>query len=215
MWTAMPPRKSQRRQQILEALAQMLEAGPGSRITTAGLAKQVGVSEAALYRHFPSKAKMFEGLIEFIEDTLFTRINIILNEEQTAAQRCEKMLMLLLAFAERNPGITRILTGDALAGESERLHQRVAQLFDRFETQLRQVIREAEMREGLRPVLALPAAANLLMAAAEGRISQYVRSGFQRPPTADWAQQWDLLMSNFFRNAVSQPIPGQAGTFVS
>ncbi|RLA54614.1 MAG: nucleoid occlusion factor SlmA [Gammaproteobacteria bacterium] len=211
----MPPRKSQRRQQILEALAQMLEAGPGSRITTAGLAKQVGVSEAALYRHFPSKAKMFEGLIEFIEDTLFTRINIILNEEQTAAQRCEKMLMLLLAFAERNPGITRILTGDALAGESERLHQRVAQLFDRFETQLRQVIREAEMREGLRPVLALPAAANLLMAAAEGRISQYVRSGFQRPPTADWAQQWDLLMSNFFRNAVSQPIPGQAGTFVS
>ncbi len=211
----MPPRKPQRRQQILEALAQMLEAGPGSRITTAGLAKQVGVSEAALYRHFPSKAKMFEGLIEFIEDTLFTRINIILNEEQTAAQRCEKMLMLLLAFAERNPGITRILTGDALAGESERLHQRVAQLFDRFETQLRQVIREAEMREGLRPVLALPAAANLLMAAAEGRISQYVRSGFQRPPTADWAQQWDLLMSNFFRNAVSQSIPGQAGTFVS
>ena len=211
----MPPRKTQRRQQILEALAQMLEAGPGSRITTAGLAKQVGVSEAALYRHFPSKSKMFEGLIEFIEDTLFTRINIILNEEQTAAQRCEKMLMLLLAFAERNPGITRILTGDALAGESERLHQRVAQLFDRFETQLRQVIREAEMREGLRPVIALPAAANLLMAAAEGRISQYVRSGFQRPPTADWALQWGLLMNGFFRDAVTQPIPGQAGSFVN
>jgi TetR/AcrR family transcriptional regulator len=215
MWTAMPPRKSQRRQQILEALAQMLEAGPGSRITTAGLAKQVGVSEAALYRHFPSKSKMFEGLIEFIEDTLFTRINIILNEEQTAAQRCEKMLMLLLAFAERNPGITRILTGDALSGEPERLHQRVAQLFDRFETQLRQVIREAEMREGLRPVIALPAAANLLMAAAEGRISQYVRSGFRRPPTADWAQQWNLLMSGFFRDAVTQPMPGQAGSLVN
>ncbi len=211
----MPPRKSQRRQQILEALAQMLEAGPGSRITTAGLARQVGVSEAALYRHFPSKSKMFEGLIEFIEDTLFTRITIILSEEQTAAQRCEKMLMLLLAFAERNPGITRILTGDALAGESERLHQRVAQLFDRFETQLRQVIREAEMREGLRPVIALPAAANLLMAAAEGRISQFVRSGFQRPPTADWALQWDLLISGFFRDAVTQPVPGQAGTFVN
>jgi TetR/AcrR family transcriptional regulator len=215
MWTAMPPRKSQRRQQILEALAQMLEAGPGNRITTAGLAKQVGVSEAALYRHFPSKSKMFEGLIEFIEDTLFTRINIILNEEQTATQRCEKMLMLLLAFAERNPGITRILTGDALAGESERLHQRVAQLFDRFETQLRQVIREAEMREGLRPVIALPAAANLLMAAGEGRISQYVRSGFRRPPTTDWAQQWSLLMSGFFRDAVTQPIPGQAGSLVN
>lgn len=211
----MPPRKSQRRQQILEALAQMLEASPGSRITTAGLAKQVGVSEAALYRHFPSKSKMFEGLIEFIEDTLFSRITIILAEEPAAAARCKKMLMLLLAFAERNPGITRILTGDALAGESDRLHQRVAQLFDRFETQLKQVIREAEVREGLRPVIPLPAAANLLMAAAEGRISQYVRSGFRRPPTTDWAQQWELLMHGFFRDAVSQPIPGQATTYVS
>ena len=210
----MPPRKSQRRQQILEALAQMLEAGPGSRITTAGLAKQVGVSEAALYRHFPSKSKMFEGLIEFIEETLFSRISIILNEEHEAEQRCEKMLMLLLAFAERNPGITRILTGDALAGETERLHHRVAQLFDRFETQLKQVIREAEMREGLRPAIALPAAANLLMSAAEGRIAQYVRSGFQRSPTADWAQQWDLLMRGFFRDAVSQQVPGHASTFV-
>ena len=155
----MPPRKPQRRQQILEALAHMLEASPGSRITTAGLAKQVGVSEAALYRHFPSKSKMFEGLIEFIEDTLFSRVSIILVEEQTAQKRCEKMLMLLLVFTERNPGLTRILTGDALLGETERLHQRVAQLFDRFETQLKQVIREAELREGLRPTIALPAAA--------------------------------------------------------
>lgn len=211
----MPPRKSQRRQQILEALAQMLEANPGNRITTAGLARQVGVSEAALYRHFPSKSKMFEGLIEFIEDTLFSRINIILNEEQSAEIRCEKMLMLLLAFSERNPGITRILTGDALAGETERLHQRVAQLYDRFETQLKQVIREAEVREGIRPVLPLAAAANLLMAAAEGRISQYVRSGFSRTPTADWAQQWAVLMDGFFKDAISQPLPGQASGFVS
>lgn len=211
----MPPRKSQRRQQILEALAQMLEANPGSRITTAGLARQVGVSEAALYRHFPSKSKMFEGLIEFIEETLFSRINIILAEEPAAAARCQKMLMLLLAFTERNPGITRILTGDALAGEAERLHLRVAQLFDRFETQLKQVIREAEVREGLRPVIPLPAAANLLMAAAEGRISQYVRSDFQRAPTTDWAQQWELLIDGFFREAVTQPIPGQATSFVS
>ena len=207
----MSPKKSQRRQQILEALAQMLEANPGDRITTAGLARQVGVSEAALYRHFPSKSKMFEGLIEFIEETLFSRIALILNEESSAARRCEKMLLLLLAFAERNPGITRILTGDALAGETERLRQRVAQLFDRFETQLRQVIREAEMREGLRPRISLPAAANLLMATAEGRISQYVRSNFQRSPTSDWQEQWDLLISNFFREAVSQPLPGQAG----
>ncbi|MEP5567345.1 MAG: nucleoid occlusion factor SlmA [Halioglobus sp.] len=207
----MPPRKSQRRQQILEALAQMLEANPGNRITTAGLAKQVGVSEAALYRHFPSKSKMFEGLIEFIEDTLFSRIKLILNEEPSAMGRCEKMLTLLLAFTERNPGITRILTGDALAGETERLHVRVAQLFDRFETQLKQVIREAEMREGLRPTIPLPAAANLLMATAEGRISQYVRSGFKRSPTEDWKQQWELLMAGFFKEAVSQPVPGQSG----
>jgi TetR/AcrR family transcriptional regulator len=207
----MPPRKSHRRQQILEALAQMLEANPGNRITTAGLAKQVGVSEAALYRHFPSKSKMFEGLIEFIEDTLFSRVKLILNEEPSAAGRCEKMLMLLLAFTERNPGITRILTGDALAGETERLHVRVAQLFDRFETQLKQVIREAEMREGLRPAIPLPAAANLLMAAAEGRISQYVRSGFKRAPTEDWKLQWEMLMSGFFKPALSQPLPGQSG----
>lgn len=211
----MPPRKSQRRQQILEALAQMLEASPGERITTAGLARQVGVSEAALYRHFPSKSKMFEGLIEFIEETLFSRIAIILNEEPVAARRCEKMLMLLLAFTERNPGITRILTGDALAGETERLHLRVAQLFDRFETQLKQVLREAEMREGLRPVIPLPAAANLLMATAEGRISQYVRSGFKRPPTENWSQQWQLLIDGFFREAVSQPLPGHSSSYAS
>lgn len=210
----MPARKSQRRQQILEALAQMLEDSPGNRITTAGLARQVGVSEAALYRHFPSKSKMFEGLIEFIEDTLFSRINIILQEEPAAAMRCEKMIMLLLAFAERNPGITRILTGDALAGETDRLHQRVAQLFDRFETQLKQVIREAEMREGIRPSIPLQAAANLLMATAEGRISQYVRSGFQRPPTADWPKQWELLMGGFFKDAISQPVGNQARGFV-
>ena len=206
----MSPRKSQRRQQILEALAQMLEASPGSRITTAGLARQVGVSEAALYRHFPSKTKMFEGLIEFIEETLFSRINLILTEEPTAALRCEKMIMLLLVFTERNPGLTRILTGDALAGETDRLHARVAQLFERFETQLKQVIREAELREGLRPSISLPAASNLLMSAAEGRISQYVRSGFQRRPTTDWASQWQLLMVGFFRQAVTQPAPGQA-----
>lgn len=211
----MPPRKSQRRQQILEALAQMLEANPGSRITTAGLARQVGVSEAALYRHFPSKTKMFEGLIEFIEDTLFSRVSIILTEEQTAAKRCEKMLMLLLVFTERNPGLSRILTGDALAGETERLHQRVAQLFDRFETQLKQVIREAEIREGLRPSIPLPAAANLLMATAEGRISQYVRSGFQRAPTVEWVKQWELLIGGFFRDAITQPLPGQATSLVS
>ena len=211
----MSPKKSQRRQQILEALAQMLEAHPGDRITTAGLARQVGVSEAALYRHFPSKSKMFEGLIEFIEETLFSRITIILTEEPTATRRCEKMLMLLLAFAERNPGITRILTGDALAGETERLHLRVAQLFDRFETQLRQTLREAEMREGLRPTISLNAAAGLLLCAAEGRISQYVRSGFKRAPTVDWPEQWQVLMQGFFRETITaNPNPTPASQFI-
>lgn len=209
----MPRAQGERRQQILETLASELERHPGARITTARLAGALEVSEAALYRHFPSKSKMFEGLIEFIEETLFSRISIILSEEPGAAMRCEKMIMLLLAFSERNPGITRILTGDALAGETDRLHQRVAQLFDRFETQLKQVIREAELREGLRPAIPLQASANLLMATAEGRISQYVRSGFTRSPTADWPKQWEQLMNGFFRAAISQPMPGQASSF--
>ncbi|MFT5709454.1 MAG: TetR/AcrR family transcriptional regulator [Halioglobus sp.] len=199
----MPPKKSQRRQQILEALAHILEVNPGERITTAGLAREVGVSEAALYRHFPSKSKMFEGLIDFVEETMFSRINLILAEEQTALKRCQKILTLLLTFTARNPGITRILTGDALAGESERLHHRVAQLFDRIETQLKQVVREAEMREGLRPVISAGAAANLLLASAEGRISQFVRSGFKRAPTVDWQEQWEILTEGFFRPAIS------------
>ncbi|MCX2980020.1 nucleoid occlusion factor SlmA [Halieaceae bacterium IMCC14734] len=207
----MSPRKSQRRQQILEALAQMLEASPGERITTAKLAAQVGVSEAALYRHFPSKSKMFEGLIEFIEETLFSRIKVILAEDPHALSRCEKMLGLLLGFTERNPGITRILTGDALAGETERLHARVAQLFDRFEAQLKQVLREAEIREGLRPRLPVNSAATLLLAAAEGRISQFVRSGFQRPPTENWPEQWQQLSHDFFKQTPVAANPNQAG----
>lgn len=197
----MPPRQSQRRQQILEALARMLEAEPGSRITTAGLAREVGVSEAALYRHFPSKSKMFEGLIEFIEETLFSRVRIILEEEQTAAEQCGKMLLLLLAFTERNPGITRILTGDAITGETDRLRQRVIQLFDRIETQLKQILREAELKEGKRTQLTAVQTANLMLSAAEGRICQYVRSGFRRSPVDGWDDQWGLLSQALFRQA--------------
>ncbi len=208
----MPPKKSQRKQQILEALARMLEASPGERITTAGLARQVGVSEAALYRHFPSKTKMFEGLIEFIEETLFTRVGTIVAEEDTASRRCEKILLLLLAFSERNPGISRILTGDALSGETDRLHQRVVQLFERIETQLRQVLREAELREGLRPRLPLPAAANLMMALVEGRIAQFVRSGFRQLPTHHWPDQWAFIDERLFRDAVSRGVDSQTGS---
>ncbi|MCV6622446.1 MAG: nucleoid occlusion factor SlmA [Cellvibrionaceae bacterium] len=191
--------KTSRRQQILQALAHMLEASPGARITTAALAREVGVSEAALYRHFPSKSKMFEGLIEFIEETLFSRINLILSEQPNALAACDKILYLLLTFTERNPGITRILTGDALAGETDRLRARVAQLYDRLETQLKQVLREAEVREGLRPSITVGAAANLLMATAEGRIAQFVRSEFKRSPTENWQDQWAVLTQGFFR----------------
>ena len=141
--------KYSRRQQILEALAAMLEAAPGERITTAGLAKQVGVSEAALYRHFPSKAKMFEGLIEFVEEAVFSRVNAIINEEQSAVARLEKVMVLLLGFAEKNPGISRILNGDALAGETERVRDRVVQFYERLETQIKQILRDAEIHESM------------------------------------------------------------------
>lgn len=191
--------KKPRRQQILEALAAMLEASPGARITTAALANEVGVSEAALYRHFPSKSKMFEGLIEFIEETLFSRISLITSEEQDALTCCEKILHLLLAFAERNPGITRILTGDALAGETERLRLRVVQLFDRIETQLKQILREAELREGMHFGLSISATVNLFMIAAEGKIAQFVRSEFRQLPTQSWAEQWPFLVKGLVR----------------
>lgn len=188
------PSNKSRKQQILEAFARMLEASPGARITTAALAKEVGVSEAALYRHFPSKTKMFEGLIEFIEEAVFVRVNLIAGDtEIEALSRCEKILQLLLVFAERNPGMTRILTGDALAGETERLHQRVVQFFDRLETQLKQILREAELREGLRLSISITATANLWLAVAEGRIAQFVRSQFRVKPTAAWAEQWQYL----------------------
>jgi TetR/AcrR family transcriptional regulator len=192
------PDKISRKDQILQALAIMLEETPGGRITTSGLAKQVGVSEASLYRHFPSKAKMFDGLIEFIEDTIFSRISMILNDEPTTIGKCRQSIFLLLTFAERNPGITRILTGDPLAGETDRLRIRVAQFFERFETQLRQVLRESELREGKRPQLETLAAANLMMAAAEGRISQFVRSDFARRPTHNWEVQWQAMSRAIF-----------------
>ena len=195
--------KVSRRQQILESLALMLETSPGNRITTAALAKQVGVSEAALYRHFPSKSKMFEGLIELIEEALFTRINLILTEGIPSLAKCEKILTLLLTFCERNPGITRILTGDALLGETERLRVRVAQLFERLETQLKQVLREAEIRERVRTSLPVTAAANLLLATANGRIAQFVRSEFKYLPTTYWQEQWPVLTQGLMRDVVT------------
>ena len=187
-----------RKEQILQSLAAILEQTPGGRITTAGLAKHVGVSEAALYRHFPSKAKMFEALIDFIEDTLFSRISQILTEASSAEARCEKILRLILTFSEKNPGITRIMTGDPLAGETDRLRQRVSQLFDRIETQLRQILREMPLRG--EPAFAgdHAVAANLMLAMVEGRIGQYVRSDFSRLPTTDWEIQWHAVSKGLF-----------------
>jgi TetR/AcrR family transcriptional regulator len=191
--------KVSRREQILQTLAQMLEGNPGQRITTASLAREVGVSEAALYRHFPSKARMFEGLISFIEETLFSRVSLILASDQGAIRQCEQILTLVLAFVERNPGMARILTGDALAGETDRLRTRVHQVFERLETQLRQVLREAELREGLRTQTTAGATANLMMATVEGRIRQFVRSEFRHRPTELWPDQWPRLAMGLFR----------------
>ncbi|XGA80883.1 nucleoid occlusion factor SlmA [Halomonas sp. CH40] len=188
-----------RRQQILQALALMLEEDSGKRITTAALARQVGVSEAALYRHFPSKARMYEGLIEFIEESLFTRITRILDDVPDAMGRCTRILTLVLAFAEKNPGLARVMHGDVLTGETARLRQRVHQLFERLELQLKQVLREAEVNQGQRTTITTTAAANLLVAQAEGHIAQYVRSDFKRLPTEHWEDQWALVVGSLLR----------------
>ena len=190
--------KPSRKEQILQSLAAMLEQNPGGRITTAGLAKQEGVSEAALYRHFPSKTKMYEALIEFIETTIFSRISLILAEENATEARCTQILTLFLTFSERNPGITRILTGDPLAGESERLRFRVAQFFERFETQLRQILREADIRNENKSRLDINVAANLMLTMVEGKISQFVRSEFEKAPTTHWPEQWQALREVLF-----------------
>ncbi|HCT41148.1 MAG TPA: nucleoid occlusion factor SlmA [Moraxellaceae bacterium] len=194
-----PEPKISRREHILQALAAMLESAPGARITTAALAKEVGVTEAALYRHFPSKARMFEGLIDFVEEVVFSRVGLILEEEKDARVRCEKIISLLLMFAERNPGITRILNGDALTGEHERLQARIVQFFDRLEAQVRQVLREAELKENLGTTITSSAAANLLMTFVEGHISRFVRSGFRQVPTEYWEPQWRYFQQTLFR----------------
>ncbi|ALO40772.1 nucleoid occlusion factor SlmA [Pseudoalteromonas sp. SS15] len=186
-------KRSNRKEQILQSLAQMLETSPGQRITTAKLAAEVGVSEAALYRHFPSKARMFEGLIEFIEDTLLSRINIILDNEKETQGRVYNILLLILAFAEKNPGITRILTGDALQGEQERLRERIQGLFEKLETQFKQVLRERKLREGKAFTTDEAALANFFLAYIEGKMNQFVRSDFKTRPSSQFEAQWQEL----------------------
>jgi len=187
-------RRSNRREEILQALAHMLETTEGaSRITTAKLAKQVGVSEAALYRHFPSKARMFEGLIEFIEDSLMSRINRILDEEKDTLHRIQLVLQLILAFAEKNPGLTRIMSGHALMFENERLRGRINQLFERIETQLRQILRERQLREGKSFPVDESVLAAQLLGQVEGSLNRFVRSDFKYQPTENFEEYWALL----------------------
>ena len=186
-------KKGNRKEQILQCLAEMLESHSGQRITTAKLAEKVGVSEAALYRHFPSKARMYEGLIEFIEDSLLSRINVILDKDKTTEGRISNMMKLILTFSEMNRGITALLTGDALMGEHDRLRERVAGLFEKLETQFKQVLRERKLREGKSFPIDEAALANLLLSYTEGKMSQFVRSGFKRSPMEGFEAQWQGL----------------------
>ncbi|NIH29167.1 nucleoid occlusion factor SlmA [Hafnia paralvei] len=188
--------KRNRREEILQALAQMLESSDGSqRITTAKLAANVGVSEAALYRHFPSKTRMFDSLIEFIEDSLITRINLILQDEKETYNRLRLILLLILGFAERNPGLTRIMTGHALMFEQDRLQGRINQLFERIEAQIRQVLKERKIREGQGFAHDETLLAGQLLAFCEGMLSRFVRSEFRYRPTQEFDLRWPLLAS--------------------
>ena len=196
--------KPSRRQQILEALAVELEQRPGVRITTAALARSVGVSEAALYRHFPSKARMFEALFEFAEDSVFGLLNRIQTDGAAVPQQLEQAATVVLKFAELNPGITRCLLGEALVGEHERLRDRADRFFERFETQLRRIVNIAGLSVSDRPAYSATRTASLICAVCEGRMARYSRTGFRRRPTEDWAEEWAALS----RLLVARDAPG-------
>ncbi|MCY4284096.1 MAG: nucleoid occlusion factor SlmA [Thiotrichales bacterium] len=187
-----------RRQQILEALAREIEQHPASRITTARLAGVVGVSEAALYRHFPGKAAMFEALIGFAEDAVFGLVNRIVSEEPDSAERrCERIVAIVLRFAEQNAGIARVLLGEALVGEDRALVERVGRFFERLETQLRTIIRDAG-DANLAQRSRAGASANLMIAFIIGRMHQYSASGLRRRPTEDLERQWPMIAGAVF-----------------
>jgi TetR/AcrR family transcriptional regulator len=178
------PKPGERRVQILQTLAAMLEQPGAERITTAALAAKLDVSEAALYRHFASKAQMFEGLIEFIEQSVFTLANQITERETAGKVQAQKVITVLLQFGERNPGMTRVMVGDALVFENDRLLVRMNQFFDRIESQLRQSLRIAAEADGsITPTVDANAQASVLTAFSVGRLQRYARSGFKRMPT--------------------------------
>jgi TetR/AcrR family transcriptional regulator len=196
----MATRTGERKLQILHVLAQMLEDPKGEKITTAALAKKLDVSEAALYRHFASKAQMFEGLIEFIEETVFGLANKIVAEEENGRKQAHAIVAMLLGFAEKNPGMTRVLIGDALVNEDERLQARVNALQDRLESTLKQSLRVAATQSPLPAADEAsgtpdPAAqANVMLCYVIGRWSQFAKGGFKRKPTDMWDKQWPLLV---------------------
>jgi TetR/AcrR family transcriptional regulator len=184
----------ERRLQILQTLAAMLETPRGEKITTAALAAKLDVSEAALYRHFASKAQMFEGLIEFIESTLFSLVNRIASESTDGAAQASQMVGVLLGFAEKNPGMTRVLIGDALVNEDERLQARINQLHERLEAALKQALRFGVSQKEIAEDVDIGAHANVLMSFVIGRWHLFAKSGFRRDPAEMWAKQWRLLM---------------------
>ncbi|MBS1230279.1 MAG: slmA [Proteobacteria bacterium] len=183
----------ERKLQILQALAGMLEDPKVEKITTAALAARLDCSEAALYRHFASKAQMFEGLIEFIETSVFGVINQISAEPAQGLQQVEHILALLLGFAQRNRGMTRVLTGDALVNENERLQTRINLVHDKIEAALKQALRVAAAQQQIAATADFGALANVLLCYVVGRWQQYAKSGFTREPTAQWTQQWPML----------------------
>jgi TetR/AcrR family transcriptional regulator len=178
------PKPGERRVQILQALAGMLEQPGAERVTTSALAARLGVSEAALYRHFASKAQMFEGLIEFIEQSIFTLVNQIVEREAVHAVRLRKLVILVLQFAEKNPGMTRVMAGDALVFENERLQERMNQFFDKLEASLKQTLREAAAStSAATPTVDAQVRASVITAFMLGRLQRFSRSGFKRLPT--------------------------------
>jgi TetR/AcrR family transcriptional regulator len=190
----MAGRTGERKKQILQALAQMLENPTAGKITTAALAARLEVSEAALYRHFSGKAQMFEGLIDFIEQTLFGLINKIVSEEKSGLRQLEATVAVLLGFAQKNRGMTRVLIGDALVSEDERLQLRINQLHDRIEATLKQALRFGVTQRELHAEIDIAAQANLLMSFVAGRWHQFAKSGFRRDPLELWSRQWRQLM---------------------
>jgi TetR/AcrR family transcriptional regulator len=190
----MATKTGEKKLQILQAVAEMLELPNGSKITTAALAKRLGVSEAALYRHFASKAQMFEGLIEFIEQTLFGLINKITVDEKNGLQQARAIVTLLLGFAQHNHGMTRVLTGDALVSEDERLQQRINQLLDRLESTLKQSLRMAMAQQELDAATDVGAHANVLLCLVMGRWQQFAKSNFARDPLEMWAAQAAIVL---------------------